>query len=237
MQDTLSVAVRTFVTITSLVAVPLVAVLGASHPRTSEWLDRLRQDGPAQASLLGAGPTDDTVDDDAPAAAAPPGLHSSPRRPARGRQVPVFWSDGGAVESHASTDFSDLSDNPPGSAPVGVAAIDDRSDADDDRPQPLPGDASPRAPAADEPFAALAARLRELGATHYRLETWGTDGGLFRFRCLMAVPGQPRQSQHFEATAEQPLDAMAQVLDQVEPWYAEHLAAVAPHGPAAAFRR
>ena len=62
-------------------------------------------------------------------------------------------------------------------------------------------------------------RLRQLGATYYLLELWGSEGQ-YRFYCKMALGGNPDFSRYFEATDSDPLRAMAKVLAQVESWRA-----------------
>lgn len=61
-------------------------------------------------------------------------------------------------------------------------------------------------------------RLRELGATYYLLETWGPGGEQFRFHCQLAVAGNPSYARSFEAVGQSALDAMEEVLQQVEHW-------------------
>lgn len=69
-------------------------------------------------------------------------------------------------------------------------------------------------------FPDLERRLRELGATYYLLETWGTHGQYYRFQARMAVGGQADCVRHFEATRTDPQQAMDAVLEQVESWRA-----------------
>lgn len=76
------------------------------------------------------------------------------------------------------------------------------------------------APAEARQFTHLQDRLRQLGATHLVLESWGDQGQLCRFRCTMAVRGSPDYSRYFEATDSEPLRSMARVLQQVESWRA-----------------
>jgi hypothetical protein len=64
------------------------------------------------------------------------------------------------------------------------------------------------------------ARIRQLGATYYLLETWGDRGQLYRFYCKMAVGGNPDYSRYFEATDADALAAMDKVLREVEDWRA-----------------
>lgn len=69
-------------------------------------------------------------------------------------------------------------------------------------------------------FAQLQNRFREMGATYFVLESWGTQQQLCRFYCKMAVGGNPNCTRHFEATDADPLTAMTLVLKQVETWLA-----------------
>jgi len=61
-------------------------------------------------------------------------------------------------------------------------------------------------------------RLQKMGATYYVLESWGNDQQLYRFCCKMAVAGNADYVHCFEATHSDPLQAMQQVLQQVETW-------------------
>jgi len=61
-------------------------------------------------------------------------------------------------------------------------------------------------------------RLRQLGASHYRLEHWGEDGQWFRFQCRVPISGNPGCAKHFEATDRAPVQAVAVVLRSVETW-------------------
>jgi hypothetical protein len=65
-------------------------------------------------------------------------------------------------------------------------------------------------------FSQIQQRLRQLGATYYLLETWGNQRDLFRFYCEVPIGGSPNFVHHFEATHAEPLQAMAQVLREVE---------------------
>jgi len=67
-------------------------------------------------------------------------------------------------------------------------------------------------------FLAAERRLRQLGATHCLLESWGNDGHFYRFRCDMAVGGNPAYARYFEATDRDPAQVIGRVLHQVETW-------------------
>lgn len=76
--------------------------------------------------------------------------------------------------------------------------------------------ANPSAPFASDPFRTVQERLRQLGATYYLLEAWGNDQQVYRFYCKMAIGGSADYTRCFEATNADPLQAMQQVLQQVE---------------------
>ena len=68
---------------------------------------------------------------------------------------------------------------------------------------------------ADPEIRRIQGRLRQLGATYYvleLLEAWNQQPQSYRFYCKVAV------DRGFEATAAEPLPAMAEVLRQVEEW-------------------
>ncbi len=72
---------------------------------------------------------------------------------------------------------------------------------------------------AADPFAHIQNRLRRLGATYYLLEAWGDEQPLYRFYCKMAMGGNTSYTRYFEATDADPLQAMSQVLREVEAWH------------------
>lgn len=69
-------------------------------------------------------------------------------------------------------------------------------------------------------FKAAERRLRQYGASYYRLETVGKNGLEYRFYCMMPTAGNPNSPRHFEATDSDPLSAMCRVADEVESWLA-----------------
>ena len=73
-------------------------------------------------------------------------------------------------------------------------------------------------PAAADPFTAMQRALRQYGATYYLLETWGSEGELYRFHVKMAIAGNPNYTRHFEATDRDALSSMRRVVAQVEAW-------------------
>jgi hypothetical protein len=83
--------------------------------------------------------------------------------------------------------------------------------------QAVGGAPAQAAPQADN-FTRLERRLRSYGAIYYLLETWGNEGELYRFHCKMAIANNPNHTRHFEATHPDALQAMTQVLEQIEAW-------------------
>jgi hypothetical protein len=79
--------------------------------------------------------------------------------------------------------------------------------------------ASAATPLGSDAFHTIQDRLRELGATYYLLESWGNQQQMYRFYCRMAIGGNPNYTHYFEAMESDPLQAMHQVLRQVESWH------------------
>ena len=64
---------------------------------------------------------------------------------------------------------------------------------------------------------AAARRLKKLGIRKYRLES-RIDEQNFVFICTFASPANPRVVRRFEADADNPLEAVQQVLQQIDEW-------------------
>jgi hypothetical protein len=88
---------------------------------------------------------------------------------------------------------------------------------------PATGASLPSQPEQPDRFRMMERKLREYGAVYYLLETWGTEGELYRFHCRMAITNNPNYTRHFEATDGDALKAMSQVLAKVEAWRAGRL--------------
>jgi hypothetical protein len=61
-------------------------------------------------------------------------------------------------------------------------------------------------------------RLRQLGATYYRLETLEPQASHYRFFCKVALGPNEEESLAFFATDRDPLSAIEQVIRQIEGW-------------------
>lgn len=243
MQPSFSVSLRSLVTIASLIAIPAIAVVGVSAPRAMRSANRAykpivepaaSETAPAPESTESTEIVDETTTPPSPAA---------PRNvlPLPARKSPAFWNSdappvrpapaepaklddratGGdsapegeirqtAYEEHAGQAAASPKDTPLRLRPTGARLTNGRDASVEDN--------GPPATDAPDGFSVLERRLRELGATQYRLETWGEEGSLFRFRCLMAVPDRPAHNRYFEATDAEALRAMQRVLAQVERW-------------------
>jgi hypothetical protein len=94
--------------------------------------------------------------------------------------------------------------------PLDESSDDDSQDAD----QLVPVER----PAGENALSDGERRLRQLGATYYRLETWGGDGHLYRCSCNIAVNPGSRATRHFEAIEAAPSQAIGAVIKQVDTW-------------------
>lgn len=134
-------------------------------------------------------------------------LWSAPPRTARSSGGPPTATQSRAPRPLLKTDYT-----PPPVQPAAIR-VDDGADA------PLASLHRPAGP--NDSFARSERRLRELGATHYRLETWGARGEFYR--CTCNIPMRPRSpaARHFEGIEPAPSEAIDAVIRQVEHWRAE----------------
>jgi hypothetical protein len=91
---------------------------------------------------------------------------------------------------------------------------------------PAPSFAASEAP--NDAFARGERRLREFGASHYRLETWGERGELFRCTANVRLPIRRGAMRHFEATAAAPSQAIEKLLAKIEAWREASLSHATP---------
>jgi len=229
MQSSTAVVLRALVMLVCVVAIPLAAIFGGSLPevlnsllegawppqsisadKTSGRLSWLELSGSKPAvSPAAAEPISDTWPTASPQCSGQPG----------GSPSVVIPADYEAVMGtpRPATSIAHPVPNPTADAanPAGIMPFPGTSDQ---RPMPLPGGG---VPATLDQFNEIQGRLRELGATRYLLEYWGSRQQLYRFYCKMAVAGNPSYTRYFEHTDSDPLRAMAEVLRQVEAWRAE----------------
>jgi hypothetical protein len=81
----------------------------------------------------------------------------------------------------------------------------------------FPTTAEPAAQESDR-LPQLLARLETMGCADPQLGAWGSSGKLYRFSCRAQLGDTPAFTQHFEAVAEEPVEAVEQVVAHVEAW-------------------
>ncbi|HEX3998632.1 MAG TPA: hypothetical protein VHX65_08805 [Pirellulales bacterium] len=241
MQSSVGLAFRALVMLACLALVPFLAIYGKqlpelykavvdaykarTHQKTADPLAGIATDAPPWAPTndhraadpLPRGQSETPVESrPAPLAAIPPQplpVQSAPTQPgplAGGGPAPQplasesMSATGGAVQPASFA------------APVENAKTTDS--AVDSEHEAATNSAPPAPPAADTcttQFRHVEARLRELGATYYLLETFG-DGYRFYCEVSLAANSDPGHHRVFQATDTDPLKAMQRVLDDVE---------------------
>ena len=149
-------------------------------------------------------------------------LEEAPRfgtSPARASSPAAMSAPLCQIPAPAATSRNPLSETPPSA----VISAEYQASAELTPPAPLAniaGDAAAGPTSSTDPFRSIQDRLRELGATYYLLESWGTGQQMYRFYCKMSVGGSADYTRYFEASHADPLQAMREVLGQVESWRA-----------------
>jgi len=168
---------------------------------------------------------------DADALRRPESTRNAPAGAANDLQIPGEDAGDGRVSAEGfATDLlkPDLSSRkrqnpqPPGRSPA-EAPIDKRGLAKGLRSE-NPGDDSPSLPdglvsslSEQSGWQAAARRLKELGIRKYRLESQ-IEEQKFIFLCSFSSPDNPRVVRRFEAEADNPLEAVENVLEQIDEW-------------------
>ncbi len=214
-QSSAAVMFRGLVMLGCLITIPLVAVFGKSLPDVfnsllqGQWPSQLPWSEPAPESFHAAQPAG--------------------RAPAEGGISPT-WSQMTDVPTGVTAsrwqvvpaDYQSPVDPSAARFPEPARGSEMGSEMVEN-PQLRPLSGAPgvlTAPPMEGRFAAIQDRLRQLGATYYLLESWGSREYLYRFYCKVAVGGNPDYTHFFEATHRDPLEAMGEVLRQVEAWRA-----------------
>jgi len=76
----------------------------------------------------------------------------------------------------------------------------------------------PRPDGSDGRFRRIETRLRELGASYYRLDFFRDEPRTFEFQCWISAAGEEQFTRRFQAADPDPLAAMQSVLADVEAW-------------------
>jgi hypothetical protein len=223
MQSSAVVTLRAMVMLLCLVLVPLAAIFGSGLPKA---LNSLVQGGGVPHFARVRNEADDARarGGDAPIFAAPAAAAST----AEPAPLPGHPNGAGSLWAPHAVPPGDTDRGPP--ADVHRLPFSQRSPTAEDQSSAvlvgasaepvasLPAGAGPTnaAAAANGSFEQIEHRLRDLGATYYLLETWGTTNQQYRFHCKVPVPGNPQNTQQFDATDDDPIRAMRRVLEQVE---------------------
>jgi hypothetical protein len=159
---------------------------------------------------------------DAPAPPVTPAGFESPIAAAAGVKPTVGGPPPAEIHQTTATVHSRTATGNDGKRTLAPRSFSERA-----KSSPLPsGDQVPAALASaqsltsGDQFKHIHQRLQELGATYYLLESWGNQHDYYRFYCQMAIGDSPGCSRPFQATHSDPIQAMAQVLRQVESWRA-----------------
>lgn len=231
MQSSTTLTCRALVMLGCLILVPAIAIFGGSLP---DYLAKYVDGGKSEEAT--SMPLDEAprfmADNRVEQVGFPAVSDSGPRVPPPAGNVSVA----GLTQSPPPATMSSTPTNSPATsslsaipagyhAPIGEPTASGGQTPTTSSPRTLPGDVTldapcpaPPVPAASPAFSDIQQRLRELGATYYRLESWGNQQQLFRFQCEVALVGRPTLTQHFEATNGDPLQAMGKVLSEVEQW-------------------
>jgi len=225
MQSSVGLAFRAVVMLACLAAVPLLGTYGKQLPRLYQAAVDAYNKTRGHADAADGNRPD--AREDAPPF-APAGMNPAVGSPDPLTKQPSQWPAPGP-------DARPLSDwRQPGSPPTTAAGPMQRASfnaplahTDPDSPDKIASAshsaATGSASAPDSctaQFRQIERRLRELGATYYLLETWGTQGDRYRFLCHMAIAGNTDDGRNriFQAADSDPLGAMQNVLQQVEDW-------------------
>ena len=222
MQSSAVVTVRALVMLVCLFVVPLVAIFGSRLPPLFHAMVQGRGAAPATS---GHEPSTDDArlrGGDAPAFAAAP--EAAPAAAIPPDPTASLWAPPAVSHPMTGDDFVSHASHPgpiAGAPPLSVQTPPMASGVQVAAPIIPVRHAEP---AGQDSFRQIERRLKELGATYWLLETFGNRGQLYRFYCKVSVAGDPHHTHPFDATNEDPLQAMRLVLEHVERWRsgAEH---------------
>ena len=217
MSTSVSVALRSAVTIVALVMIPLAAVLGIQAPQITRWLDGAGQSPQANWTHApkAAAVTETVRVSRGKLVEAPP----AKAKPAARLASPAFWSEADLTQQASCA----AADEPRLLPTQQRTKRGEKEGAAASRSAPVADSAPPV-----DHYKVLEQRLRALGATQYRLETWGVSGELFRFRAMVAVAGRTSHNRYFQATDADSLCAFERVVEQVEQWRSAQRGSSAP---------
>ncbi len=238
-QSSTTVMCRALVMLTCLVAIPLAAVFGTPLPQMFKALGEGRWNDCwvlARDSLNEAGRPDSTTQDSSQTA---PSGANGPTNQNTGEPARLPLVGAGALNQFQPNPAAGpesqpaAAKHPTGASGSAAIPASYQTAADSSLVPVAPSERTGRLPPIDhaitpavqpptaapsDRFVYIQNRLRHLGATYYLLESWGSQGELYRFYCKMAVGGTSTYNRYFEATDADALQAMAKVLAEVETW-------------------
>lgn len=218
MHSSASVTCRALAMLTCAVAIPLVAIFGGSLGELSHWLWTIGKMESSQNTAQACGetpqfeyldPSDRVADPWSSPSPSPPGSTTNSARrasevvgePSVGQML-TYGVPGTSGTSSAGDPHRPRVGSRPGPEEAILASYETAAGS---RSRPLCPDEAEQ----------IQRELRRLGAVHYLLESWGSEGN-YRFVCRIAIEGNPQYTRYFEATGRDGLSVMKRVLQQVE---------------------
>jgi hypothetical protein len=219
MHSSASVTCRALAMLTCAVAIPLVAIFGGPLGHLSHWLWTVGKIESSQNTAQACGeppkcefmtPSDRVGDPWSSPSPSPPGPTTNSASPASevvggssvGGQMLTYGAPGTSGTSSVGDPPRPRVDSRPGPEEAILASYETAAGS---RSRPLFPDEAEQ----------IQQQLRRLGAVHYVLESWGSEGN-YRFVCRIAIEGNPQYTRYFEATGRDGLSVMKRVLQQVE---------------------
>ena len=214
MQSTTTIVCRALVMVFCLIAIPLAALFGTSLPDI--------------VKALGLGGAVITANDRDKGGEAPlfatniPDVADAPELAVEHNNVP--WKEGNNTMRQAPKVSLDMQTVQAGfTEPAPLYSGQSGSIEGRFATEPLRSE-RPVVPVAAEAtlggierFEQIQRQLRDLGATYFRLESFGSDRQFYRFQCEMPI-GAAGAVRHFEASSVNSLDAMESVLAEINSW-------------------
>lgn len=225
------VTIRSLVVLLFLMGLPIVAIMpnGVQGALRGFWPEAAESSNPTAVHLSGssepllAAPAQYSAASIPPAELPPVTRLADLRSASQEGSPPVRPTTYELPSSSSLPARSSLAHNNPHDNPAGPPSTDPIDQL------PLPSDrltaptASPTTGSAalvTHETEQLQEELDRLGATYYRLESWGDAPRVYRFHCTVTITiGLAEYSRRFEATAQHPQQAMQQVLGEVQDWH------------------
>lgn len=217
--------IRSLIVLLFLIGLPLIAIMPEGvQGALNSFLPESESDSPA-ASIPPVRPADELASFPVLSATSPTSQQNEPLTPVSrvtDYEAPLSQAADGRNNSIQPTKWEIPAEVASHSGGMPTFSRPDTDPIDD---LPLPSDrlTAPQIPSTgmiNENTTDLQAELDRLGATYYRLESWGNAQRVYRFHCTVTIKiGLAEYSRRFEATAESPESAMQQVRNEVQSWH------------------